>query len=245
MKHDHSQFLSPAANAYSGDAADRIRRFAPMVRRQAWHLHGSGRPGIELEDLMQTGMMALAECARRHAGPGEDGFAAYAKLRVRGAMVDLVRRAVPLSRGAGERRRLLRDQENALRIALGREPTGAELCAAMGIDDAGLAALRSGGNPPRIESLDEAYSDSDPAFAEPGPDSFGILSDAETRGRLIDAIGALPERLRLVIQLYFVEELNLAEIAQVLGVSIPRIHQIKAQALSRLRDSLADLADVL
>src|SRR5579863_4767216 len=91
------------AQAYGGDPAERIRRFLPMVRRLAWHLQSSGRDGIELEDLMQAGLVALTECAQRHTGPSEDGFAAYAKLRVRGAMVDLIRRHVPLSRGAVER----------------------------------------------------------------------------------------------------------------------------------------------
>ena len=110
MKQDHRSFTHArkVAGAYRSDAAERIRRFVPMVRRLAWHVHGGGRPGIELEDLMQAGMVALTEAAQRHAGPGEDGFAAYAKLRVRGAMVDLIRRAVPLSRGGVERRRQLR-----------------------------------------------------------------------------------------------------------------------------------------
>ena len=94
MKHDHRSFAPAikAQGAYRSDAADRIRRFVPMVRRLAWHVQGGGRPGIELEDLMQAGMVALTEAAQRHSGPSEDGFAAYAKLRVRGAMVDLIRR---------------------------------------------------------------------------------------------------------------------------------------------------------
>ncbi|MCB2064134.1 MAG: RNA polymerase subunit sigma, partial [Novosphingobium sp.] len=90
MKHDQQSFA--VATAYAGDVADRVQRFLPMVRRLAWHVNGSGRPGIEVEDLMQAGLVALTECAQRHEGPNEDGFAAYAKLRVRGAMVDLVRR---------------------------------------------------------------------------------------------------------------------------------------------------------
>lgn len=94
MKHDHRGFA--AAQAYRKDeTADRIRRFLPMVKRLAWHVHGSGRSGIEIEDLIQAGLVALTECAQRHDGPTEDGFAAYAKLRVRGAMVDLVRRSTP------------------------------------------------------------------------------------------------------------------------------------------------------
>jgi len=221
MKHDHSAFAFPAraaaeraasiGRAYAGDVGDRVRRFLPLVKRLAWHFHGSGRPGIEIEDLMQAGLVALTECAQRHAGPGEDGFAAYAKLRVRGAMVDLIRRAVPLSRGAGERRRAGED----------------------------VPAL------PRFESLDAVYSDSNPAFADERRDSLDLLASEELRGAVAAAIAALPERLQLVIQLYFVEELNLAEIAEVLGVSVPRVHQLKAQALDRLREALKGVAEVV
>ena len=236
---------SAAARAYGGDGADRIRRFMPMVRRLAWHLHSSGRDGIEVEDLMQAGLVALTECAQRHNGPGEDGFAAYAKMRVRGAMVDLIRRHVPLSRGAVERRRQLRDAQSGLRAALGREPTEPEMAEAMGITAGALEALRATSEPLRFEPIDEAYSDSDMAFADDRPDSLALLQDQELREALAGAIGDLPERLQMVVQLYFVEEMNLAEIAAVLGVSIPRVHQLKAQALERLRTALAGVADIL
>jgi RNA polymerase sigma factor for flagellar operon FliA len=243
MIHDQKSFT--AAAAYRGDMADRVRRFIPMVRRLAWHVHGGGRPGIELEDLMQAGLVALTECAQRHAGPGEDGFAAYAKLRVRGAMVDLIRRAVPLSRGAGERRRALRDKETELRGQLGREPSSAELAAALGVGAAELASLQAASVPVRIESLDESYSDSDLAFADARPDSLALLADEEMRQAVANAIVDLPKRLQLVVQLYFVEELNLAEIAAALQVSVPRVHQLKAQALEKLRTTLAEIAEIL
>ncbi|TCM18889.1 RNA polymerase sigma factor for flagellar operon FliA [Novosphingobium sp. PhB165] len=233
------------AGAYQGDVADRVRRFLPMVRRLAWHVHGSGRPGIEVEDLIQSGLVALTECAQKHQGPTEDGFAAYAKMRVRGAMVDLIRRTVPMSRGASERRRLLAEKERDLRGTLGREPHGHELAEAMGMDEAELAALRDSSQPLRFDSIEEAYSDRDMAFADERPDSLTLLADEELRGAVVEAIAELPERLRLVVQLYFVEELNLAEIAQVLQVSIPRVHQLKAQALGKLRESLEGVADIL
>ena len=254
MKHDHTPFqpvarpraAAAAAAAYGGgDVGERVKRFMPMVRRLAWHLHGSGREGIEVEDLMQAGLVALTECAQRHNGSGEDGFAAYAKMRVRGAMVDLIRRHVPLSRGAVERRRTLRDAETTLRGALGRDPTEAELAEALGVGLAEIDTLRSTSEPMRFEPIDEAYSDSSMAFADEGPDALTQLADEETRGALIAAIGDLPDRLQMIVQLYFVEELNLAEIAAVLGVSIPRVHQLKAQALDRLRAGLAGLADIL
>ena len=199
----HDKHLS-VPRAYHGHIAERVQRFVPMVRRLAWHVHGSGRQGIELEDLMQAGMVALTEAAQRHAGPGEDGFAAYAKMRVRGAMVDLIRRHVPLARSAAR-------HETSI----------------------------------RFESIDEAYSDSDLAFADERPDSFALLADEELRGAVAGAIAALPERLQLVVQLYFVEELNLAEIAETLQVSVPRVHQLKAQALDALRTSLGGVAEII
>ncbi len=243
MNYDHRSFA--AARAYQGGAADRIRRFLPMVRRLAWHVHGSGRTGIEIDDLVQAGLVALTECAQKHNGPTEDGFAAYAKLRVRGAMVDLVRRSTPLSRAASDRRRLLRDAVQALSTTLGRAPSEDELAEAMGVTANALAELRAASEPLRFEPIDDAYSDSDAAFADDRPDSFELLADEQTRGQVAAAIGALPERLQMVIQLYFVEELNLAEIADVLSVSVPRVHQLKAQALDKLRAGLGEGFDIL
>ncbi|MBS0253981.1 MAG: sigma-70 family RNA polymerase sigma factor [Proteobacteria bacterium] len=243
MIHDQ-KLLASARAAYGGATAERVRRFMPMVRRLAWHLHAH-RDGIELEDLMQAGLVALTEAAQRHNGPGEDGFAAYAKMRVRGAMVDLIRRHVPLSRGNGERRRQWREKAQELRGQLGREPSEAELAEALGLTPAELASQRAQAEPVHFEALDEAYSDADLAFADNGPDAQQMLEDAELRGAVVGAIGALPERLQLVIQLYFVEELNLAEIAQVLEVSVPRVHQLKAQALDRLRAALSGVAELI
>jgi len=243
MNHDHRSFA--AARAYQGGTADRIRRFLPMVRRLAWHVHGSGRAGIEVEDLVQAGLVALTECAQKHNAPTEDGFAAYAKLRVRGAMVDLVRRSTPLSRSASDRRKLLAGAAQTLTTTLGRAPTEDELAEAMGMTTAALGELRASSEPMRFEPIDDTYSDSDMAFADDRPDSFELLADEQTRGQVVAAIAGLPERLQRVIQLYFVEELNLAEIAEVLSVSVPRVHQLKAQALDKLRSALGDEFDVL
>lgn len=243
MKHDHRSFA--AMRAYGDDTAERIRRFLPMVRRLAWHVHGSGHSGVDVDDLVQAGLVALTECAQKHSGPTEDGFAAYAKLRVRGAMVDLVRRTMPLSRTSSDRRRTLREKTNQLTMELGRMPTEPELARALGLTDAELADLRLSSEPVRLESIDDAYADSDPAFADERPDAFAQLADSETRHMVARAVAGLPERLQLVIQFYFVEELNLAEIAQVLEVSVPRVHQLKAQALDKLRTALGSGFEIL
>ena len=115
----------------------------------------------------------------------------------------------------------------------------------MGITETELAELRAASEPVRFENIDDAYSDSDLSFADQRPDVLSQLADAEMRGHVTAAIVALPERLQLVVQLYFVEELNLSEIAEVLGVSIPRVHQLKAQALDQLRKGLSGVADLL
>ena len=95
----------------------------------------------------------------------------------------------------------------------------------------------------RFEPLDEVYSEHDSAFLDDGSDVFGAHAAAQVREQLIAAIAALPDRLQLVVQLYFLEELNLAEIAQVLEVSVPRVHQLKAQALAAIREVMHDFAD--
>lgn len=115
----------------------------------------------------------------------------------------------------------------------------------MGMTENELANQRAADEPLRFEHIDDAYSDSNAAFADDRPDSFALLADQEMRGAVAAAIGGLPERLQMVIQLYFVEELNLAEIAEVLSVSIPRVHQLKAQALDKLRSALGSGYEVL
>ena len=251
----HFANVAAASRAYSGDVADRIRRFLPLVRRQAWQSYGAGRSGLEIEDLIQAGLVALTEAAQRHvgqsdfgqsafgqsaSGPNDDGFAAYAKLRVRGAMIDLFRRNAGMSRGAIERKRQLRETVAALQTELGRPPSDDEIADRVGLSGPELADLQHSLEPVRFESLDEVYADSDAIFADDAPGPLKELEASELRAALAEAVGALPERLQLVVQLYFVEELNLTEIAAVLNVSVPRVHQLKAQALASLKAAMVE-----
>lgn len=234
MKHDHTAFA--AAQPYAASRAeveDRVRRFLPLVRRAAWHIHGGGRDGLEIEDLVQAGILALTECAQRHTGPNEDGFAAYAKIRVRGAMLDEVRRAAHDTRTARRKRAAYERASETLRGQLGREPSRAELGRLLEVDDAELLAIESAGV--TITPISEEYDETSTAFASDDPDPFEALCAAEDRERLVRAMIALPDRLKLVLQLFFVEELNLTEIAAVLDVSVPRVHQLRAKALKDLK----------
>jgi RNA polymerase sigma factor for flagellar operon FliA len=238
MKHDPTGFAAPIPYRSSrAEVADRVRRFLPLVRRAAWHIHGHGRAdsrgGLEIDDLVQAGIVALTECAQRHSGPTEDGFAAYAKIRVRGAMLDEVRRAAHDTRSARRRRAAYDRAREGLRAQLGREPGRAEIAAQLGIGDAELAAIEACGVV--LTPISEVYDETSTAFASDDPDPFEALCAAEDRSRLVAAMARLPERLQLVLQLFFVEELNLTEIAAVLEVSVPRVHQLRAKALADLR----------
>lgn len=224
-----------AERCYRGDdVADRVTRFLPMVRRLAWHLSGSATGALDVDDLMQAGLVALTECAQKHAGPGEDGFAAYAKLRVRGAMVDLLRSSSAEPRGHRARRLRLERTIARLRAEFGREPELIELAAAWGLSVQEAQRLRDDSGPISVGSIDECYSDADIRFADGEETAEQFLLAQEDRSQLVTAIAALPERLQLVVKLYFVEELNLSEIAEVLEVSVPRVHQLKAAALKQL-----------
>lgn len=235
-----SQVRGAYARAASGlNPDDQIRRFMPMIKRLAWHTYGSGRPGIEVEDLIQAGLLALTTCIQRHQGQGENEFAAFARTRVKGAMFDLIRKEAPTTRAAACKKREITAEQDKLTGKLGRLPNDIELAQALGIGTRDLSAMRVFSEPVRFEPIDDSYSESNLAFADDSPNSLAMLEDAEIRTRLANAIGALSERLQLITQLYFIEELNLSEIAEVLEVSVPRVHQLKSQALKQLRESLS------
>lgn len=234
MKHDQTPFSASGYGAANRDeVADRVRRFMPLVRRAAWHINGMGRDGIEVEDLISIGVIALTECAQKHSGPTEDGFAAYAKIRVRGAMLDAVRKQLNDTRTARKKRAAYEAAVGALREELHRDPARTEIAARMGISDAELLEIEASNI--TLTSIADEYDETSTAFASDDPDPFEVLSDMEDRERMVAAMTQLPDRLKLVLQLFFVEELNLTEIAEVLEVSVPRVHQLRAKALKDLR----------
>ena len=149
-------------------------------------------------------------------------------------MFDCVRKTMPESRGTVRRRRQLEDAQGKLRQELGRAPSPAELAARLDVPVDDLASWY--GDEVQLTSLDESYDDHSQQFAADTPDPFAVLCDLQDNVRLGQAMELLPDRLKLVLQLYFVEELNLTEIAEVLDVSVPRVHQLKTQALVKLRD---------
>ena len=224
------------------DPAALARQHMPLVRKIAWHVHGRVSSAIEVEDLVQIGMVALVEAANGYEDRGH-AFSTYASMRIRGAMIDHLRRHATICRSAMAKRKAMNEASAKFEAQWGRSPSEAELARTMGIDPAEFREMADSAINIRQESLDEVYSDQSIWFADVEERVDQTLEREELAAAMAEHISELPEREALVLQLYFVEEMNLDEIGQTLGVGAARVCQIKKSALDRLRKSLAEWAD--
>ncbi len=211
-----------------------------LVRRIAWHVHGRVSTAIAIEDLVQIGMVALIESARAFEDRGHAAFATYASVRIRGAMIDNLRKSATLVRSAIRRRREFGIVASRLAGSLGRAATDEEMAEALEMTVEAYRAAADTTHALRYESLDEVYSDHSEWFADDAPDAFDNLARDDLRRAVSAAIGDLPEREALVLQLYYIEELNLEEIGQTMNVGAARICQIKKSALDKVRARLRE-----
>ena len=218
-----------------------VRSHMSLVRKIAWHVHARVASAIEVEDLVQIGMIALVEAANGYEDRGH-AFGTYATMRIRGAMIDHLRKFASICRSAMARRRDMNVKREQLQGQFGRAPTEAEMAEAMGLDPSEYRALVDETQSARHESLDEVYSDHSMWFADVEERADDALEREELKTAIAAVIRTLPERDAMVLQLYFVEEMNLDEIGQTLGVGAARICQIKKSALDKVRKSLADWA---
>ncbi len=234
----------PAAMTYRRKPAEAspealARAHMPLVRKIAWHIHGRVSTAIEVEDLIQIGMVALVEAANGYQDRGH-AFSTYATMRIRGAMIDHLRRHATLCRSAMARRRELADVQKRLQGRLGRAPTEAEMADEMGLAAAAYRELVDQSQAVHHDSLDDMYSDHSMWFADIEERADEALEREGLKAAIADGIRDLPEREAIVLQLYFVEEMNLEEIGLTLGIGAARVCQIKKAALDKLRRTLAD-----
>ncbi len=221
------------------DPAQLARAHMPLVRKIAWHVHGRVSSAIDIEDLVQIGMVALVEAANAFEDRGF-AFSTYASMRIRGAMIDHLRRHATLCRSAMAKRREMLGVRSRLENVLGRAPGDDEMATAMGLEAAAYRAFVDSVQAVHQDSLDEVYSDQSMWFADVEERADQALERAALKGALAEGIGQLPEREALVLQLYFVEEMNLEEIGQTMDIGAARVCQIKKAALDRLRGMLAE-----
>lgn len=236
---DTAEMATYGRSPRRADPAERVRAHMPLVRKIAWHVHGRVSSALEVEDLVQVGMVALVEAANGYEERGH-AFATYASMRVRGAMIDHLRRHATQCRSGMAKRKELAAMRAKLEAGLGRAPTDEEMAGALGLDIAGFHAMADAAQAIRHESIDEVYSDQSMWFADVEALPDETLEREGLKAALAAGIRTLPEREAMVLQLYFVEEMNLEEIGQVLGIGAARVCQIKKAALDKLRGRLGD-----
>lgn len=234
--YDKQQFLDNAIN---------IEDYAPLVKRIAYHMMMRMPASVQVEDLIQAGMIGLIEASQKYDASRGASFETYAGIRIRGAIVDEMRRGDWAPRSVHRNARRVSQAMAQVEARTGRDATDAEVAEELGVelDEYFLMLQDSSGS--RLFSYEETFGEEDSnidgsehssTFASP----LDNLQRDSMKRALVEAIGLLPEREQMVLALYYDQELNLKEIGLVLGVSESRVSQIHSQAAARLRQRLAD-----
>lgn len=223
-----------------------VREHAPLVKRIAYHLLSRLPPSVQVDDLIQAGMEGLLEAAK-HYNPGQGAsFETYAGIRIRGAMLDELRRYDWTPRSVHRKARDVAEAMRLIEAKTGRDARDAEVAEMLGIPLAEYHQVLQDALSCRIFSVEELLESGDSKledFADSSASPIDRLTREGFAQALADAISGLPERERLVVSLYYEEELNLREIGEVLGVSESRVCQIQSQAMLRLRARMHDWLD--
>lgn len=220
-----------------------INRYAPLVKRIAYHLLARLPASVQVEDLMQAGMIGLLEASRKYdAGKGAS-FETYAGIRIRGAMLDEVRKGDWAPRSVHRNTRMVTDAIRAVEARTGSDAKDSEVAAELKLSLDEYYGILGDTMGSRLFSFDDLMEGGEHGLEESGSHELEPgrgLEDQRFRKALADAIANLPERERLVLSLYYDEELNLKEIGEVLGVSESRVCQLHSQCAARLRARLAE-----
>lgn len=223
-----------------GNSADLLEHMV-CVRHIARRIHRKLPVHVEFEDLVSAGALGLVDACRRFDRSRHVQFKSFAQFRIRGAILDWLRMADWGPRALRTKQRLAASAIDVLTRRLGRPPAENEVAAELHMELAEYQELARELNSLKIESLDAKYTMDSTAdgveFVAAGhaDDPLARLLEGETRQMLADAMEALPERERLVLRLYFHEDLTLKEIGLILGVVESRVSQIRAEAIGRLR----------
>ncbi|MGI9341436.1 MAG: RNA polymerase sigma factor FliA [Gammaproteobacteria bacterium] len=234
---------TPYAEVSSESPDSLIEQHAPLVKRIAAHMLGRLPRGIELDDLVQVGLIALLDAARQYSPDKGASFETYASIRVRGAMLDEVRSNDWAPRSVYRKQRQLTAAMQTVENRSGEHASATEIAQELGVTLDQYFRMLSDTSSARMFSLEQTHAESDAPIerlTDTESDPIIELESEQFRDEMINSIKLLPEREALVMSLYYEEELNLKEIGKVLGVSESRVCQIHGQALVRLRARLQE-----
>ncbi len=226
---------------------DLVRQHAPLVRRIALHLIARLPAEVELDDLIQSGTLGLLEAAQKFQFGTGASFETFAGYRIRGAILDELRRGDWAPRSVHRSARELQQARIALEQELGRQPSAFEMAERLEIPVEDYQQLADDASLTHLVSLDEGGEDDEDglgsalrSLVSPIAGPATAIEKQDLAKHLADAIRSLPERDQLVLSLYYTEELHQHEIGEVLGVTESRVSQLHSRALKALRQSLAD-----
>jgi RNA polymerase sigma factor for flagellar operon FliA len=222
-----------------------LEQHMPLVKRLAHHMKAKLPPSVEVDDLIQAGMMGLLDAINRYEETHGAQFETYAVLRIRGAMLDELRNSDWMPRSTRQNMRKVEGAMNSLQQKLGRAPTESEVAKSLKIPLSEYQDLLSDGSGHQLIYYEDFHGDDGndsflDRYAVDDDDPLRSLLETDFRQAVIDAIDGLPPREKLLMGLYYEEELNLKEIGAVMGVSESRVSQLHTQAVARLRAALRE-----
>jgi RNA polymerase sigma factor for flagellar operon FliA len=242
------QAASPLSQMYTPkgrlDRDALIRQHVPLVRRLAHHMIAKLPPNVELDDLIQVGMIGLADALSRYEASQGVQFETFATQRIRGAMLDELRDGDWLSRGSRKSQKQIEQAVRALEQKLGRAPAESEIAEALEMPLADYQSLLGRVRGTQLVYLEDMGGGTDAEgesgfldrhLADADADPMSLLKDQRLRQALVGAIDSLPERERHIMGMYYEQDMNLKEIAAVLGVTESRVSQLHSQSIARLR----------
>ena len=217
-----------------------VQRFMPLVKRIAYHLMARLPPSVQFDDLVQNGMLGLLDAIDRYQECFGAQFETYATQRVRGAMLDGLRENDWLPRNLRRELRRIEAAISQLEHAHGRAPSERELAEALGMTLADYQKTLQDARGHQLVYIEDFSGEGDEDFLERhftdnDADPASILEERGVKQLLVSAIGRLPEREKMMMALYYEQDLNLREIGEVMGVSESRVCQLHSQAIARLR----------
>ncbi|ABM96034.1 MULTISPECIES: RNA polymerase sigma factor FliA [Methylibium] len=223
-----------------------IKQYSPLVRRLAHQMIAKLPANVEIDDLIQVGLIGLTDAMSRFDSAQGVQFETFATQRIRGAMLDELRGSDWMSRGNRKQQREIEVAVHKLQQQLGRAPAESEIAKQMGLSLADYQELLGKVRGTQLVYLEDMSGDDgdndflDRHVADENENPVALLQDHRMRLALIEAIKTLPEREQFVMGMYYEQDMNLKEIAAVLGVTESRVCQLHSQSIARLRAKLRD-----